>query len=177
MQYINDAGFVLRRINFGESDRFITLFSKNNGKVKVVAKGVRKLTSRRASSVELLNLIQFQAVKSSKNFVLTEVKLVDSFEGLKGALLDMEKVFLICELVNSLIPEEEKHYEVFKLIHDTLYKIQKEADEQLNNFQTELLFLLGYWDKKKKFQNETQLKNFIENIMEKKLKTRTYFKV
>jgi len=178
MQYLNDKGFVLRRINFGESDRFITLFTENSGKVEVIAKGVRKITSRRASSVEPLNLIEFQAVKSSKNFILTEVKLLDSFEGLKYKLLDMQKVFLMCELVHTLSAYDQKHYEVFKLMHDTLCKIQEdESDEYLNSFQTELLFLLGFWDKKNDFRDEVQLTRFIENIIEKKIKTKSYFKI
>jgi len=91
MRYLKDQGFVIRRINFGDSHRFITLFTKNNGKVEVVAKGVRKITSKRASSVELLNLIEFQSVHTSKNFILTEVKLLDSFENLKQDLKNMEK--------------------------------------------------------------------------------------
>ncbi len=94
MQYLKDKGFVLRRVNFGDSDRYITLFSENHGKVELVAKGVRKITPRRAAACELLNLVEFQSVRTAKNFILTEVRLIDSFEHLKRELSHIKKVFL-----------------------------------------------------------------------------------
>ena len=95
MQFLKDRGFILKRVNFGDSDRYITIFTKNHGKIEVIAKGVRRITSRRASSVELLNLIEFQSVRSRKNYVLTEVKLIDSFEELKKELLHIKKIVLV----------------------------------------------------------------------------------
>ena len=94
MHFLKDHGFILRRINFGDSDRYITIFTKNHGKIEVVAKGVRKITSRRAAACELLNLVEFQSVRTAKNFILTEVRLIDSFEHLKRELSHIKKVFL-----------------------------------------------------------------------------------
>ena len=41
-------GFVLKRTNYGEADKILTVFTKERGKIKVLAKGVRKIKSRRA---------------------------------------------------------------------------------------------------------------------------------
>ena len=51
-------GIILRRRDFGEADRILTVFSLHRGKISVIAKGVRRITSRRAGNVELLNRVQ-----------------------------------------------------------------------------------------------------------------------
>src|SRR3990167_5613366 len=49
---------VLKRRDFGEADRLVTFFTKRKGKVVALAKGVRKVTSRRAPNIELLNHVR-----------------------------------------------------------------------------------------------------------------------
>lgn len=173
MQFLKDHGFILKRINFGDSDRYITIFTKNHGKIEVVAKGVRKITSRRASSVELLNLIEFHAVRPHKNYVLTEVKLIDSFDELKRDLKNIEKAFTMCELISAIMPFHQKHVEVFSLIERALSQMQNE--KTLIYFQAKLLSILGYWDHKFAFRNEDHVDRYIEQILERKLRTKNIF--
>lgn len=169
--YLNDIGFVVKRINLGEADRFVTLFTKNNGKVEVLAKGVRKITSRRSSHVELLNLIRFQSVKTSKNFILTEVELVNSFEKRKDSLKQFEIAFMVCELIDNLCPfgqiNQELFIHVFQFLRDG-----EHSDEALLEFETRILTFLGYWDVEKKFKSEEESRAFIESLIERKIKSR-----
>ncbi|HVZ67349.1 MAG TPA: DNA repair protein RecO [Patescibacteria group bacterium] len=175
MQYLKDQGFVIKRVNFGDSDRYLTLFTKNNGRVEVLAKGVRKITSRRSGSIELLNLINFQSVKSSKNFILTEVSLLDSFNSLKYDLKNIQKVFLMCELIEAIMPHGEPHPDVFDLMERAL-KVAEE-EKTLAYFQAKLLSILGFWDGKTAFRDELHVQNVIEQTIERKLKTRVVFKI
>jgi DNA repair protein RecO (recombination protein O) len=176
MQYIRDRAFVLRRVNFGDSHRYITLFSQNNGKIEVVAKGVRKITSRRAASLEPLNLIEFQSVKSIKNSILTEVKLISSFNDLKKELSNIEKVFTICEIIDSIMPYGQKHKDVFELILSALEKIPSEP-RTVTYFQAKLLSMLGFWDRATSFKNAGHVKYMVEQVIERKLKTEVVFKI
>lgn len=174
MRFLKDRGFILKRINFGDSDRYITIFTKNHGKIEVVAKGVRKITSRRVSSVELLNLIEFQSVRSRKTYVLTEVKLIDSFEELKKEIGHIKKVFLMCELIDAVLPLGVGHPDIFDLIERASRKM---ADNEKNilYFQAKLLTMLGFWDQQFAFKNEDHLDQYTEQIIERKLKSRHLF--
>ncbi|OGH16780.1 MAG: DNA repair protein RecO [Candidatus Levybacteria bacterium RIFCSPHIGHO2_02_FULL_40_18] len=174
MHYLKDRGFILKRVNFGESDRYITIFTKNHGKIDVVAKGVRKITSRRASSVEPLNLIEFQSVRSHKNYVLTEVRLIDSFEELKKEIQHIKKVFLMCELIDAVLPREQRHPDVFDLIERASHRM---VDNKKNilYFQAKLLTLLGFWNPNYAFKNEDHLAQYTEQIIERKLRSRHIF--
>lgn len=177
MHYLKDKGFVLRRVNFGDADRYITIFTKNHGKIEVVAKGIRKITSRRGPSVELFNLIEFQVVKGAKNYILTETQLMNSFSSLKRNLEGARTVFLICELTDSLLPMGVKHYNVFRLLLETIKRLGEEStDKVIHDFELNLLSILGYWDKKEQFKSEDHIRTFIEQILERKIRTYHTFK-
>lgn len=176
MHYLKDLGFIIKRVNFGESDRYISLFTKNNGKIEVVAKGVRKITSRRASSIELLNLVRFHAVKSSKNYILAEVELISSYDTLRKSLSDIQILFLLCELIDRLCPLGQKHNDVFELIGQTLNRVKRAEKPAVGDFQTKILSILGFWDGKREFKSDDDVRQFIEAIIERKLKTKRFLK-
>ncbi len=176
MRFLRDKAFVIRRINFGESDRYIILFSKNHGKIEVVARGVRKINSRRGASIELLNLIEFQAVKGARNHVLTEVALINQFNELKKELKHIEKVFLMCELIDATMPIGQKHPDIFELMNKALARAL-EDERTMVYFQAKLLTLLGFWDGKSSFRDEDHVRERIEYVIERKLKTRNIFGV
>lgn len=171
MTYLNDTGFVVKRVNLGEADRFVTLYTKNNGKVEVLAKGVRKISSRRSSHIELLNLIRFNSIKTAKNFIMTEVELVNSFEKRKNTLKQCEVAFLVCELIDSLCPYVQVNQELFLKVYEFLSSGAIE-DQDLLRFETSILSILGYWDIEKKFNTEEESRVFIESLIEKKIKSR-----
>lgn len=175
MNYLVDTGFVIKRVNSGEADKYITLFTKNHGKVEAIAKGVRKISSRRASSIELLNLIRFQAVKTRKNYVLTEVALENSFEESKKNLRGISTIFFLCELLDKLCQVNQKHPDIYKLLEETIEKMNSHLSSgDLFQFQVQLVSKLGFWDQRKKFEGEEDLRSFIEGIIERKIKTKIY---
>lgn len=171
MTYLTDFGFVLRRVNLGEADRFVTLYTKDNGKVEVLAKGVRKITSRRLSHIEPLNYIRFHSIKTSKNFILTEVEVLDSYESRKQDLKQCEIAFFILELVDNLCPYGQVNKEIFIAVSDFL-ESGKHDEDSLLDFETLILTQLGYWNMEKKFNSEKDSRNFIEGLIERKMKSR-----
>ncbi len=171
MTYLSDFGFVLRRINLGEADRFVTLYTKDNGKVEVLAKGVRKINSRRSSHIEPLNLIRFHSVKTSKNFILTEIELINSYQDRKKDLKQCEVAFFVCELIDNLCPHGQVNQELFLLVSNFL-KSGEHDEEALLEFETKVLISLGYWNNDRKFKTEDESRFFIESIIERKIKSR-----
>jgi len=176
MQFLADEGFVIKRVNFGEADRYITLYTRNNGKIEVVAKGVRKITSKRSSHIEPLHRIKFHSVKSKKNYILTEAELVQGFYDREVTLEQLSSRFLICELMDKLCPINQQNESIYDLLQFTLACLQKgDLATRLHDFQVQLLIQLGYWDSTQKFYDEHDTRNFIESIVEKRLKTKLYF--
>ena len=69
MVSLTTEGLIIKRKDFGEADRILTVLTDRFGKISVVAKGVRRITSRRAGNIELLNLVKLHLFKA-KNYNL-----------------------------------------------------------------------------------------------------------
>lgn len=180
MQYIHDTGYVIKRTDTKEADKIVTILTHRNGKIDLLAKGVRKKESKRAAHIELLNKISFQAVAKNPNSraVLTEVKLEESHTSLKNTLENIRVLFLICELLSVLCPYRERQEDIFTLLDGTLNRLQKEQYATvLQSFQVKLLISLGYWDPARVFIDVDDINSFTENIMQKKLKSPSFFRV
>jgi len=122
--YKTDAIIVKRR-NFGEADRVLTVLTKNYGKIQVKAPGVRRITSRRSSHIELLNLVLLTLYRSSRSSlpILTEAQALEEFLSIKKTLRKIGFAYYICELIDTLCAEREENRRIFFLTKDTLFKL------------------------------------------------------
>ncbi|HSW88804.1 MAG TPA: DNA repair protein RecO [Candidatus Saccharimonadales bacterium] len=173
MRSFTTEGIVIKRRNMGEADRVLTVFTKDHGKLQIKAKGVRKITSKRSSHIELLNFALLSLHKGNVMSILTEVQTIESFSDIK---IDLKKVgiaYHICELVDGLCPENQENSEIFLLLKNILTTLNQEEDvsKPVYTFQLELLAQLGYWSGERSDKNFKTL-SFIEDILERKLKTR-----
>src|SRR5437773_1848962 len=115
MPAVTTEGLILKRKDFGEADRVLTVLTQRYGKISVIAKGVRKITSRRAGNIEVLNLVKLHLFKA-KNYNLSEAESIETFQKLKGNLTLSTTSFHIIELVDRLVPEEQKNERLFDLV-------------------------------------------------------------
>lgn len=166
MKSYKAEGIVIKRKSFGEADRILTVFTKKYGKIKILAKGVRRITSRRGGNVELFNQVEM-VIHSGRTFdILTEAQVINSFSRIRKNLDLVGLGFHICEIVDGLCPEHQSHPKVYELMLEVL----NELDHGLiQKFEQNLLAELGYLSVEHREINTTL---FIENILERKLKTR-----
>lgn len=173
MRTFKTEGFIIKRRNFGEADRILTIFSKHYGKIQAKAPGVRKITSRRSPHIELLNLSTFTLYKSSRSSlpIVTEASTLKNFSDLKRDLKKIGVSFYICELLNNLCAENQENNRVFYLLKDTLVNLENfpSYDLLLDEFEERLLEILGFVPKFYSIENRQA---FIEGILQKKLKAR-----
>lgn len=174
MPILKTEAIVIKRKNFGEADKIITVFTKNKGKIQIIAKGIRKINSKRSPHVELLNL-SLIAYHDGKLPVLTEASSLKHYEGLKDNLQKAGHAFYICELVDGLIPLHQENRAVYNLLLQTLFELEKTSDPKplIRKFEQEILILLGFWAKERMFLEEPV--EFIEGLMERKIKSKKIF--
>lgn len=144
MPSLTVEGIILKRSNFGEADRMLTILTKNLGKISVVARGVRKITSRRAGNVELLNLVKVGLFKG-KGYTLTEAQSVETFPRIKSNLALSTAGFHILELANKMLPENDANFRAYDLIVETLKKLEENPRQIfIRAFEVKFLTLLGF---------------------------------
>lgn len=163
-------GIILKRINYGEADRILTIYTKHYGKIKALAKGVRRITSRRGGNVEIFNQAVLFFNKGKNLDILTEAQVVNSFKSWRRDLKKVATAYYFCELVDKLTPEEQPNQAVFQLLSRYLEKIGTASLPELTrSFEETLLRELGFGVPEKLKKSSKSLKNYIESIIEKKL--------
>ena len=168
MKSYKTEGIVIKRTNFSEADRIITIFTKKHGKIKILAKGVRRITSRRGPNVEVFNEVSI-FIHSGRTFdILTEVELKNSFSKIRKNLDLVGLAFHVCELVDTLCPENQPHPQIY----ENLKEVLSDLDQGLvHKFERDILIELGYLPRSKVFE-KVDTTSFVEKILERKLKAK-----
>ena len=127
MKTYKTEGIIIKRINFGEADRILTIFTKHYGKIKAIAKGIRKIKSRRAPHLELFNQTVLFLYKGKNLDIITEAQLVDSFSTLRKNLRKVAFAFGVCELVDQLTREGQKQLKAYELLKACLNDLNHQS--------------------------------------------------
>ncbi len=167
---------MLKRRNIGEADRLITLFSKEHGKITAVAKGIRRVSSRRAPHLEIFSRVVVMLHKGSTLDTITEVTSLDTFSTLRKNLPRVNAAYVVCDLVDSLTPQLQEHRDVYAQMVGALMYL--EASHPINGFLTEfsknLLISLGFLAPNRTLTEEGLIA-YVEQITERRLKTKSLF--
>jgi DNA repair protein RecO (recombination protein O) len=142
-------GFVLGTHNYSESDKIVQLFTLQLGKVKAIAKGVRKPKSRLSSAIDLFTESGFSLYKkpSADLYVLGQAKVVNGHSELKKDFKTITALQVLSEVTVQFLPEAEPHPEIYALVKGALAALGDHPDQQeqfLAGFVLKALDHLGY---------------------------------
>jgi DNA repair protein RecO (recombination protein O) len=138
---------VLRHANWGEADRILTLYTREQGKVRVIAKGARKIRSRKAGHLEPFTHITVQLAKSRDLPIVTQVETLEAYLPLRENLVLTGYASYVMELLDRFTYDQEGgHPSLFRLLLDTLARLCKETDPWLpiRYYEIRLLDYLGF---------------------------------
>jgi DNA repair protein RecO (recombination protein O) len=137
---------IIKRSNLGEADKILTIFTPNFGKLRVVARGVRKVTSRLAGHVELFTRSQMLLAKGRNLDIITQSQTIDAYRPLHDDLSLIARASYAAELLDKLTPDALEIYPAYKLMVETLQLlcVDPDPDRVLRWFELQLLGYLGY---------------------------------
>ncbi len=124
--YATEA-IVLKHSNLGEADRIITLFTPYKGKVRAVAKGIRKTISKKAGHLELLCYSRVHIAQGRSLDLITQAQSVETFLHLRNQLWHMTCGFYLVELVDRFIEDDAEHLDVYRLLLQALRILDADA--------------------------------------------------
>lgn len=168
-------GVIIKRINYGEADKILTIFTKHYGKITVIAKGIRKMTSRKKGSLELFNQSVLYLARGKNFDIVTEVETINNFLSHKINFEKLGRIYYFCEVVDRLTAERVEEANIYQILVDYLefcrkyniVEIEKRMDEDLKR----VLLVLGFIDEGR-VRNNFDTESFIENLMEGKIKSK-----
>lgn len=137
---------VLRHSDWGEADRMLWLFTREMGKVRAVAKGVRKLRSRKAGHLEPFTRASLLLARGRDILLVTQAESLDSFVPLREDLQMLGYASYIIEVLDRFTYEEGENLSLFRLLVDTLSRLAsgQPADLAVRYYEVRLLDLLGF---------------------------------
>jgi len=147
MRGFKTEGVILKRRDFGEADRILTIFTLSKGKVSVIAKGVRRITSRRSGNVELLNRSLMYLHQAKTFLILTEASTLDTFSKIKSDLTLSTYAYHIIELVDKLTAENQENRILYEHLVEILRRLERKPRQILiRAFEVKILSILGFID-------------------------------
>jgi len=168
MKYQKFTGIIINRRSLKDSDRFLTIYTKEDGKLSVYAKGIRSMKSKRGNSLDLFSHISFEVFEKGDHLTLTHVDLLNGHQDSKGSLGNISRLFQIGELIDRLTPEHDPHLAVYELLVTALANLSRfETPEYLYRFKKKLLSLLGYGSRP---LTPTEIDDYIESLLDRPLR-------
>ena len=114
-RYTTEA-IVLTRFDYGEADRILTLITPGIGKLKAIAKGVRRQTSRIGGSIEPFAELRLALARGRTFDVVTQVEVVHPWLHLRDDLVSFGTASYLAELANGTLEERHASEGVYLLL-------------------------------------------------------------
>ena len=139
-------GIVLHRTRLGEADMILTLFTPYRGKLRVIARGVRRPGSKMGGHLDLLTYSTLLLARAQNLDVVTQAQTRESFLALRDDLARTAAGLYAAELVERFTEEQGDLLPVFRLFLETLRRLSetRELGLVLRHFEVSLLDHLGF---------------------------------
>jgi len=153
----NTEAIVLRRTDYGEADRILTLFTPMYGKLRAIAKGIRRPTSRLAGHLEPFTRTQLLLATGRELDIVTQAEAAERRDRLRDDLWHATAAWYAAELIDRFIPDNDPQprvYRRFTLLLQVLEECVGTGESKkgpsmrgwlaLRHFELHLLDELGY---------------------------------
>ena len=144
---VHFRAIVVRHTNYEEADRFITFLTPFQGRVSALAKGVRKLNSRKAGHLQPFTYVDVQLSKGrGASWLVTQVSTIEAYPDILASLDKTVRTSCVLDLADRFSLEGVENVQLFQLTLDTLRRIAVFEDifPVQRYFDLQLLNVTGY---------------------------------
>lgn len=138
---------VLRHADYGEADRMLTLYTRQLGKTRALAKGARKIASRKAGHIEPFTHVKLQLAQGREMPIVTQADTIDAYQPLREDLVLTSQASYVMELLDRFTySDDTENSTLFRLLTETLGRLASGTDPWLviRYYEIRLLDHLGF---------------------------------
>jgi len=162
--------FVLKETERGEADKLFTVFARDFGKLEVLGKSIRKITSKLRAGIPLFCISEIEFIQGKAYKTLTDAILIEDFENIKKDLRRLRAAFKISEVFDQLIKAPEKDEKIWQLLLEVFQKLNS---LKLKVYSLELIYYYFFWNLLSILGYQPELHNCL--ICGEKLKPETLY--
>lgn len=118
-------GIILNKFDIGETDRLYTIYTREAGKIRAKAIGVKKPNAKLAGNLEPLTYAEIFMAKGKGRGNITGAIAINNFLNIKSDISALQKVFYVFGIFGRLVTEEERDEKIFELLSDYLEAMDK----------------------------------------------------
>jgi DNA repair protein RecO (recombination protein O) len=173
----NAVGIVLKRSNVGETDRAVSLLTREYGKIMTIAKGVRKLSSSKRAFLEPGNYVKAHFIQTKSMPLLTQASLIDDCANIRDSLADIRKLTQLLEIIEKLFVEEELEDSLFDSVLNLRKKIitKQASNGYIKQAMGNLIESLGY--QHPNLSEHDSILDYVSQLADKPMRSFEYLSV
>jgi len=178
MKYKKLTGIILKKQNYGEADQIISLWTREAGKVRVLAKSLRKNSSKLAFACQDLSIVEINIVGNTLP-TLIGAKPLQHFRNFALDLKKTANAFYAAELMMKITADEHPNEFAYDLLANFFTDLDQSSssnfDSLLNSFCLNLLDNMGFKiPEEKQVVDHSTINKFIEYIIEHNIKSEPF---
>lgn len=132
-------GIIIKSFNYGEYDKIIHLFTRENGKIPCISKNMRLLKRKKGSNLEVFTYGRFSLYSGKNMYIINGLEIEKGFFSFRTELNKLAFASIILELLSISLIENEENISAFDLTIKTFKLL-----ETLKDFKSEMLLILGF---------------------------------
>lgn len=136
-------GLILKKEDLGEADRLFTIYSRDFGRLKILGKGIRKISSKLRSGMEIFYLSEIEFIQGKTYKTLTDAILIEKFENLRKDLKRLSIAYKISEVLDNLIKGQERDEKIWHLLNEVFNKLN---NLQFRVYSLQLIYYYFLWN-------------------------------
>ncbi|HEX2089127.1 MAG TPA: DNA repair protein RecO [Actinomycetota bacterium] len=147
MPLYKEQGIVLRSMKLGEADKILTILTQGSGKVRAVAKGIRRTTSKFGGRLEPLTHVSLMLYRGRNLDTVTQCEILHPFRSVRSSFERIAAGETMVEAVDKVAEEHERNVRLFLLLLAGLRSLEgqpRDAAAVAESFLLKLLSLSGF---------------------------------
>jgi len=149
-------GIIFKKEDRGEADQLFTVYTKDFGKLEILGRAIRKISSKLRSGAEIFYLSEIEFIQGKAHKTLTDAILVEKFENLKNNLNKLKIAYKISQVLDNLVLGQEPDEKIWQLLKETFRKLNK---LEISTAKLELLYYYFFWNLVSLLGYQPELKN------------------
>ena len=176
--YSKYTGVILKNFPLGEADELLTIYTREGGKLRVLARGVRRAKSRLGGVLQPLNETELETAVSGRRLGGLPVVTAARTRTMNGYLRENLKKFAFAlvgaETLYRLTPDGEPQEQAYDALLDFLRLLQESPDEarEVRGVQLRLLQVFGFAPRERKEIGEAELNELLNNVLEREIRSK-----
>jgi DNA repair protein RecO (recombination protein O) len=134
-------GFIFKKEDRLEADRVLSIFTKDFGRIEVLARAVRKINAKLRTDSEIFSFCEIEFVQGKNKKTLTDAKILERFSAIKKSPEKLEIAYWLASLLQHFIKGQESDRAILDLIYESFSMLN---DIELQ--KRELVFEYFFWN-------------------------------